>query len=113
MEINRISPSRYELYTLCPQKYKFKYHLQQVSTTPEPFYFIYGKVVHKIAELYTKYKGNMLITEVASNVLNGKEEVDNGKIAPPLPLEYKNRLPGHLRSIKKLCDKIGFDGELE
>lgn len=113
MEINHMSPSRYEIFDTCPQKYKYRYHLKQASTLPEPFYFVYGKIIHKIAEIYVERKGQCSILEIANDIMQKKIAIENNKFAPEIPYEYKIRMPEHLRSIKKLCEKVGFDGETE
>lgn len=113
MNIEKISVSRYDTWTLCQQLYLYKYHLKIPSEMEQPFYFIYGKIIHKIAEEYVKRKGETTITEIANEVLKGKIEVQPGEKAPHLPTEYQKRLPNHLRTIKKITDKIGYDGELE
>lgn len=93
-------------------KYKYKYHLK-VESEFEPFYFTYGKIIHKIAEEFVKAKGSCLISEIATKVLKGDIEIDSGKKAPPLPLEYKKRLPDNLRAIKNLTEKTGYEGYTE
>lgn len=113
MNIEHISISRYSTFTECPQKYKFKYHLKIESPEVSPFYFEYGKIVHKIAEEYVRNKGNKTLNEVCSSVLHGEVEIEKGVKAASLPQDYKARLPSHLRSIDKITKDIGFDGELE
>jgi ATP-dependent helicase/DNAse subunit B len=51
MNIEHISVSRYQVFVECKQKYKYRYHLAIKPDKPEPFYFTYGKIVHKIAEV--------------------------------------------------------------
>jgi CRISPR/Cas system-associated exonuclease Cas4 (RecB family) len=113
MDINHISVSRKKVYDECAQKYKYKYHLKVPSPVEEPFYFIYGKMVHKIAEEYVRNRGKRTLGEVANDILSGKIEIERGVKAPKLPPEYNKRLPGHLRSIQSLTEKIGTDGEVE
>lgn len=112
MKIEHISVSRHGTWVECKQKYKYKYHLG-IKEEESPFYFEYGKIVHKIAEEYVKNRGDLLLNEIANDVLQGKIEIEEGVKASSLPLEYKNRFPGHLRAIETLTRKIGFDGELE
>lgn len=83
---------------------------------PEPFYFVYGKIIHKIAEDYVEAKGEKLLSEITTDVLQGRIPIERGevpKFAPPLPADYKRRMPGHLASIKKITDQMGFGGQLE
>lgn len=112
MEINHISISRAGTWEECKQRYKFRYHLKMVAPGEEPFYFIYGKLVHLMAEEYVKSSGSKTLSEISSAVLNGDILLD-GKKAPMLPDEYKKRLPGHLRAIDALTKDVGFCGELE
>ena len=118
MDITSISVSRYQTFEQCAQLYKYKYHLKTPSPEQEPFYFVYGKIVHKIAELYVDSKGEKKLGDICGDILSGKIPVDVSKdgkevIAPPLPAEYKKRVPLHLRSIQKLTDQIGFEGKTE
>lgn len=112
MLIESISVSRQKLYAECPAKYKFKYHLQIPSPEPTPPYFDYGKVVHKIIELHTLSRGEQDINQIAKDILGGKIDID-GKPCPELPMEYKQKLPAHIRSYMKLAEKIGTDGLVE
>jgi CRISPR/Cas system-associated exonuclease Cas4 (RecB family) len=113
MDIEHISVSRKQIFDLCEQKYKFRYHLKVTPDGPEQFYFTYGKIVHKVAQVYVENKGNMAITEVAKNILSGKIEIEDNKKAPPLEDEYRTRFPNHLKNIVKITDKLGFDGKVE
>jgi len=113
MNINHLSVSRAQVWNQCQAKYKFQYHLNIPSEEEEPFYFIYGKIIHKIAEEYVRLEGERLISEITSDVLAGKIEVDKGKEVPRLPEEYKRKIPDHLKSIKILTDQIGYGGKLE
>lgn len=113
MHISNISVSRDGVYKECHQKYKYKYHLKLVSEEPEPIFFSYGKLVHKIAEEFVNLKGKALISEVATDVLKGKIEIEPGVVAKPLTAEYKRKLPDHLRALKKLTDRIGYEGTTE
>jgi CRISPR/Cas system-associated exonuclease Cas4 (RecB family) len=80
---------------------------------PQQPYFTYGKVVHKIAEVYVREKGLVPISSIATDVLSGKIKVEENEDKPSLEPSYKKKLPGHLKSIKDLTDRIGFDGETE
>ena len=108
-----ISVSRKQTWDSCQLAYKYRYHLKLVSDEPVQPYFTYGKVVHKIAEVYVEEKGKKTIQEIASDVLNGKIPVEEGKPTPVLDPSYKAKLPEHLSNIKKISDQIGYDGELE
>ncbi len=107
-----MSISRHGMWLECKQKYKYKYHLNR-EPAELPFYYEYGKICHKIAEEYIRNQGEISLNEIANNVLKGKIEIEEGIKASSLPLEYKNRLPGHLRAIENLTKKIGYGGELE
>lgn len=120
MNIEHISVSRKGVWDLCQEQYKFKYHLKVIPDGEEPFYFVYGKIVHKIAEEYVEAGGKKLIQECATDVITGKVEIEKsknpnepGRKAPPIPMEYKRRLPEHMSAIKKITDQIGFDGKRE
>ena len=108
-----MSVSRKSVWDECKKKYHFKYHLKVESEEPEPFYFTYGKIVHKIAEEYVRCNGKNNINEISNLVLGGKILIDENTIAPNLPLEYKLKFPNHIKAIDNITNKIGFDGELE
>lgn len=117
MKINHISVSRHQTHKECPQKYKFVYHLEVVPKGPEPIYFTYGKIVHKIAEIYVKNKGALDINEITNDVLkNGlglESKFENQRPPTPLTSEYKKKLIQHVKVIKHNADTIGYDGEIE
>ena len=115
MEIEHLSVSRRGVYFECEAQYKYRYHLKlpRDEGIEEPFYFIYGKIVHKIAEEYVVRKGKTPLNKISNEVLSGHLEIEEGVKAPKLSNEYKKKLPEHLRSIKRLHDKIGFDGIVE
>jgi len=118
MHINHISVSRLSVFQECQQQYKYKYHLKLEPLLEQPFYFVYGKVVHKIAEEYVRCQGQRLLKDVQHDILEGNipiefDENENPIYAPTLETAYKKRLPGHLRSIHSLTEKIGYEGELE
>lgn len=113
MNITHISVSRKGVWDTCQQQYKYKYHLKLESDAEEPIYFLYGTIVHKVAQEYVAAKGERLITEVAQDILNGTIDLEKGKKCPPLPSEYKKKFPEHLKNIEKLTQQTGFDGELE
>ena len=116
MNINHISVSRISVFRECSAKYRFHYHTKTPSPTEEPYYFTYGKIVHKISECYVSAKGDRTIGEVTQDVLNGTislERDEKNKKKLILPAEYKKKLPEHLAAIHKLTKQIGFDGEVE
>lgn len=108
-----MSVSRKQTWNECQAKYKFRYHLKIIPDVPTQPYFVYGTLVHKIAETYVQEKGQKPISEIASDCLSGKIEVEKGKGPPQLDAEYKKKLPGHLKNIKEISDRIGYDGHLE
>lgn len=114
MDIAHISVSRKKCFDTCAQQYKYRYHLKVPRPGEEPFYFIYGKIIHKIAEEYVRLKGEVSVGDISKEVLRGKIEVEPGQSAPTeLPPDYKRKFTRHLRAIQNLTDRIGFDGELE
>lgn len=113
MKIEHISVSRQSLWTECQQRYKYKYHLEVITDVPTPFYFTFGKLMHKIIEEHTRSKGEKSLSRVKSEVLSGQIELEPGQKAPSLDNEYHNKLALHLRNYQRLADKIGFDGEVE
>lgn len=113
MKIPYISVSRLQTYQVCPQQYKYKYHLELAPMGEEPIYFAYGSIIHRIAEEYILNKGEIGINEIANDVLSGKIELGDGKKVPKLPTEYKNKIPEHIRAIKKISDQIGYEGFTE
>jgi len=112
MLIESISVSRNKLWEECPQRYKYKYHLKVPSPEPTPVYFDYGKIIHKIIELHTLNKGTKDIGKIIQGVLGGEILID-GHPCPQLPLEYKQKLPAHIKSYMKLAEKIGTEGLVE
>lgn len=113
MNINHISVSRKKCFDLCQQQYKYRYHLKVTAPGPEPFYFVYGTIVHKIAELYVKEKAARPIGELASDILRGKIPIEEETICPALPEEYQKKLQKHLRAIQNLTNRTGTDGLVE
>lgn len=113
MNINHISVSRKKCYDLCPQQYKYRYHLKLQSPVPEPIYFVYGTIVHTIAELYVQNKGTTPIDKICMSVLKGEVALEDGAAVPELPDDYKKKLIKHIKAVKNLTDKIGFEGEIE
>ena len=94
-------------------KYKFRYHLKIVPDVPEAPWFVYGKLVHKIAEVYVEKQGKIDIQDIAKDCLAGNIVVEEGKGPPQLVGDYTTKLWTHIKCIKQLSDKIGYDGYLE
>lgn len=113
MIISHHSVSRKKCFDLCQQQYKYRYHLKLERPGEEPFYFVYGTIVHKIAELYVENRGEIPIGDLAKDVLRGKIEIEEGQACPSLPDEYQKKLQKHLRAIQNLTEKIGVDGLVE
>ena len=113
MNIEHISVSRKQCFDTCKAQYKYRYHLKIISDQPTADHFTYGKIVHKVAENYVEEKGKRNISEIASDVLNGKIFLEGTTKSPPLPVQYFEKFPVHLKNIKNLTDRIGFDGFLE
>lgn len=113
MNIEHISVSRGKSYKQCAYYYKLKYHDKIPNPGEEQFYFTYGKIVHKIAECHVEEGGKRPLSEIADDVLKGRIDLEQGKTAPPLPLDYRKRMPSHMKAIQKLNDQIGCDGITE
>jgi CRISPR/Cas system-associated exonuclease Cas4 (RecB family) len=113
MEINHISVSRQKTFEQCAQLYKYKYHLKLASPKPEPFYFTYGSIVHKIAELYVECKGERAIGDITLDIVRGKIPIKDETFCPTIPDEYLKKLTKHIRAIQNLTEKIGCDGIVE
>lgn len=117
MNISHISVSRKLVFDECEQRYKYKYHLKIVSPEDEPFYFVYGNIVHKICEEFVRGRGKRKLVEVRNDVLEGRIPIEDykgeQKFAPKIPHAYRVRMPGHLTSLAKLTERIGYDGDLE
>ena len=115
MNINHISVSRKKCYDMCGQQYKYRYHLKVPRPGPEPFYFTYGSIVHRIAEVYVQNRGELKIGDIAKDLLRGKIEYENGKPCPvkELPEDYAKKFQKHLRAVQNLTEKIGTGGITE
>lgn len=113
MNIEHISISRSKSYKQCHYYYKLKYHEKIPNPGEEQFWFTYGKIIHTIAEIYVVEKMKRSLGEISTDVLRGKIPYDGDKLAPPLPPEYKRRVPGHLRSIQKITERMGCEGYTE
>jgi ATP-dependent helicase/DNAse subunit B len=116
LNIEHISVSRKGTWEECQLAYKYKYHLKLQPTRPEPFYFIYGKIIHTIAETYVGEKGKRRISDCAIDVLTKKIPIERGDkpvFAPKLPENYKKRMPQHIKAIKTITEQLGYDGKIE
>lgn len=113
MNIEHISVSRKQCYDTCKAQYKYRYHLKIISEEPTADHFTYGKIVHKVAECFVQEKGKKEISQIASDVLSGKIFLEGTNKSPPLPVQYIDKFPVHLKNIKNLTERIGFDGFLE
>jgi CRISPR/Cas system-associated exonuclease Cas4 (RecB family) len=113
MKIQHISVSRLQCYDLCQAQYKYKYHLEVRTDVPTPFYFTFGKIVHKIIEEHTRSKGAKTVSRVKSEVLSGQTDLEPGLKAPPLDNESHRNLSTHLNNYSSLVSKIGYEGQVE
>lgn len=114
MNINHISVSRKKCFDTCEQQYKYRYHLKIPRPGEEPFYFTYGSIIHKIAELYVENRGEIPLKDLGKDVLSGKIDLDdNGQKAPVLPDEYQKKFQKHLKAVQNLTDRIGTTGITE
>jgi len=113
MNIEHISVSREGVWSQCHMLYKFKYHLKVIPDGPTPFYFTFGKLVHRIIEEHTRAKGKLTIQQIKNDILSGKLEFEPGKEAPTLDSPSQKRLALHLGNYMRLADKIGYEGEIE
>lgn len=108
-----ISVSRKQTWNECQAKYKFRYHLKLIPDGPVQPYFTYGKLVHKIAEEYVAKQGQRPIEDITKDCLDGTIEVEKGQPPPILDASYSKKLPVHVKNVKNLSDRIGYDGHLE
>lgn len=113
MNINHISVSRKKTFDQCSQAYKFRYHLKVDSPEPEPYYFVYGTIIHKIAEVHVQENGVRKVSEIALDVLNGKIPIKDDKLCPPIQEDYKRKFQKHLKALQSLNDRIGAEGYTE
>jgi len=119
MKIQHISVSREGTWEECKKKYYYRYH-KEILPPVEPIYFLYGKIVHKIAETYVREKGKRNINEITNSVLRGDILLEEGtdtkpekKVTELLPTEYQNKLPIHLTNFMKLTKVLGVEGDVE
>lgn len=113
MNIEHISVSRLGTWEQCRQMYKYRYHLKLQPPGPEAPWFEYGKAVHKIIECHTASRGKVQLSEITKAVLTGEIELEPGRKCGALSLDYRKKLPLHLRAYLRLAEKIGFEGEIE
>lgn len=113
MLINHLSVSRSQCFELCQTQYKYKYHLKVVPDRPEQIYFVYGKLIHKAAELYVKQKGSEPILEIGKKLLYKDLLFEDSHKLDTLTTEYKNKFWNHLRVVEKFTERVGYDGEIE
>lgn len=111
MKIEHISISRKQLWDQCEQAYKYKYHIGLKSQEPEPEYFLYGKLIHKVAEEYVENKFEKKIEEIYQQYITGEVLLENKKVE--ISTEYKKKVSEHLLNIKKLNERIGPEGKTE
>ena len=113
MNIEHISVSRGKSYEKCQYYYKLKYHEKIPNPGEEQFYFIYGKMIHKIAETMVEEGGKRPTSVVCEDLLKGRIEVEEGRKMPVLPVEYRKRMPVYIRNLNRLNDSIGYGGITE
>lgn len=109
MNIEHISVSRKSTWDQCAKMYRFKYHYKTQSPFPEPIYFAYGKMVHKIAEEYVIRNDPDQWHNILVETINGQIELEPGKVAPKLNEEYKKKFVKHTRTLREFINKIGLD----
>ena len=113
MLIDHLSVSRIGCFEECQQKYKYRYHLKTIPDKPEQIYFVYGKVVHKAAEIYVENKGKERIHDIVSKLLSGEIEFEGWDNLHRLDTDYKRKLYQHTNFIEKFTEKVGFEGDIE
>ncbi len=110
MNINHISVSRKKTFDQCQQKYKFQYHLKLPPVGPEPFYFTYGTLVHKVAETYVEEGGKRSTEEIAKDIFSNKIHFRDKEKCPALPADYAKKFKKHIKAVETLLSKIGTEG---
>ena len=113
MHIEHLSVSRTQCFDLCQQQYKYRYHLKVIPDKPEQIYFLYGKLVHKAAEIYVENKGETPISEIGKNLLLGQILFEGTENLGRLTNDYIRKFYTHLAAIEKLTAKVGFEGLIE
>lgn len=112
MLINHISISRKTTWETCQKSYYYKYDQNLLPEGPEPFHFIFGKLVHFIAEQHTKNQGKINLTEIKNEVLEGNLQIE-GKKAPKIDNETSARLTKHINNYLRLANDLGYNGYTE
>lgn len=118
MDISNISVSRRDVWKECIQKYKYQYHLKLSPEEPEPFYFTYGSIIHRIAEEYVSNKKSISLQQITESFINGKMSIGtdregNENYVTKIPPEYLKRMPEHLRAIERITEQVGVEGWTE
>lgn len=113
-----MSVSRKSVWDQCTQQYKYKYHLGIPSPEEEPYYFVYGKIIHKIAEEYVRGEAKIKMGKLATDVIKGdilleRDDAGGPKAPPSLPPEYREKMPTHLRAVEHITSQLGTKGLLE
>lgn len=97
----------------CHQKYKYRYHLKVISNKPEAPYFVYGKFIHKVAELYVSNKMEKDIFAISTDIINGNIPFEDIEKFRKLDSSYKNKIRTHLGNVEKITKQLGCDGYIE
>lgn len=116
MNIEHISVSRANVWNTCQQQYKYRYHLKVPVEGPTAPPLVFGSLVHKIIEEYTRSGGKRDINEIRQGCLTGEILIDKKQDFIPekvLSKAYLSKLPRHLKSFMKLSDKLGMKGQVE
>lgn len=113
MKIEHLSVSRTQCFDQCQQQYKYRYHLKVIPDKPEQIYFLYGKLVHKAAEIYVQEKAQIPIFEIGKKLLDKTIPFEGSENLHRLNTEYHNKFWTHLKNIEKLTEKVGCEGETE
>ena len=92
MLIDHISISRSGVIHECQQKYKYRYHLKVIPNKSEAPYFVYGKFIHKVSEVYVENKAQKDIYQIAADILSGKIEFSEIEKVRKLDSTYKNKI---------------------
>lgn len=118
MDISRISVSRKQTWDQCKLRYKYQYHLKLEPLEQQPYHFVYGKIIHKVAEEYVKGGGDISIQECLNKIFKKEIAIDTDKEGNPVYVtsvrkDYKSKLPKHIEAIAAITEKLGFGGEVE
>ena len=74
MKIDHQSVSRHKTFAECAQRYKFRYELGLPSPEPEKPYFIYGTIIHVIAETYVRKRGKIPVGDTQNDTQAFREQ---------------------------------------